>query len=1111
VLDACQVIQRQLLQQRYIDRSWKTRLDEAGVRLGQWYRIGPFRDLPPQLNWVKNTDSSFAHTFDVERDTLADGAPQLDRDYPAPNFPATPHAKRRWQARQQWVDGYLCNLPRGPAPSAGESQYVYRAIRAEQPIEILLDFRVRAPEESWQPAWRGHWPERESWRYRARLRCFLNGEPVQVWQGKTDVPSQVKLALRGGVNHFLAKITNNRHSYGFSFAVTGLHPSPRTSAVDGPATRWFEPYPETERPWFREGQSEQQRAFPETERYRETLERLLDLRFSMTPMPGIESGVRQEDGSVVTVMEQRLRSYSTSEEARTYLASLGELERGVTALLDRIVEEDDPHVEDVLAAGEKLEAHWAGAICRLPEILFLKRPRYGHDSMQYTTSGAGPASICAFDPARRRLRTIYHDTNLKAHDINLSWDARTVLIGGGGTISRVGIDGQDFRPITSGQSPAELPSGRIVFFDDSPGTSPCKSGAPRRLLFTVDRNGENRRLVSANLTIDNHPQVTDDGCVVFARWDYGVNKDVFSRHGIWTQNPDGTALDLVFGNTIIDPFAFYRPRQIPGRPEMVCIFGSHHTNNAGLVGLIHGGMGREAGDGVGFQRITHDTASVADLATPEQFQDPYPLCEQLFLVSYAGHEDRPTGVYLLDRYGNRKCLYEPADGLAAVFPQPLVARERPPVVPERGAAAAWEPEDMQRRLLSDPDWSRPGTLLLQDVYRGLEGSIERGRIAQIAVMEQVPETRARGGAMGLGAFFYVNRLLGFVPVEADGSAHFQVPALRSLYFHVLDRDGKMLMTQGSDFHVMPGERRSCIGCHEQGAGARAPFPQDATPLAARRPPVRPQLPEWGTRGILEYESVVQPVFDKHCAGCHGGATPDGRLNLSGDRTTVFNMSYMELADKGLVDFMPGKGRTFMQLNSDYDQQAPLSRGSVLSKLTRYLDDAEHAQTVLGAEEKQRVFLWIDSNIPFYGHYDQGSPSVLSQEARTTLEAVYDRRCASCHDKPGRPDTPDFLDSFSIHVHSGPRPGQWGITESGMRVRHLNLTHPRSSAALQAPLAADADGWGLCVEANGVAVFRDKNDPDYREILRTLESGVVQRHEPGVFELLAPDARRADVR
>jgi hypothetical protein len=78
----------------------------------------------------------------------------------------------------------------------------------------------------------------------------------------------------------------------------------------------------------------------------------------------------------------------------------------------------------------------------------------------------------------------------------------------------------------------------------------------------------------------------------------------------------------------------------------------------------------------------------------------------------------------------------------------------------------------------------------------------------------------------------------------------------------------------------------------------------------------------------------------------------------------------------------------------------------------------------------------------------------------------------------------------------------------MRVRHLNLSHPETSAALQAPLATDAGGWGLCNGESSMPVFRNKTDPDYRQILQTLESGVIKRHEPGVFELLKSGAPEA---
>ena len=70
----------------------------------------------------------------------------------------------------------------------------------------------------------------------------------------------------------------------------------------------------------------------------------------------------------------------------------------------------------------------------------------------------------------------------------------------------------------------------------------------------------------------------------------------------------------------------------------------------------------------------------------------------------------------------------------------------------------------------------------------------------------------------------------------------------------------------------------------------------------------------------------------------------------------------------------------------------------------------------------------------------------------------------------------------------------------MRVRHLNLSNPEHSAALQAPLAKGAGGWELCMDADGEPVFTNKDDPDYQQILSSLQK-VVRRDEPGVRDLL----------
>ena len=1076
-----------------------------GVELGEWHRIGPFRDQVPLLNWMDNVASSYQYEFQLEKDAISsEGATDLKKTYLTTNFPATPKAVRSWTTHPDWIDGYYQELPRGPAPSAGESQFLYRTITVDEPTEITLDFIIRAPEADRRMGGKGM----EHWRRTGRYWWSLNGKKILSWEGQGDMPraEQGKITLNRGVNHFLAKVTNNRHAYGFAFSIKGMHPDLRHEVG---FERMWRPHImdlPTEVPYHSEAASTPS-VSPE-QLYAESLKRLRAFRFHPQAMPGVESAAIDSKGRVVPAMEAALEKYPTSPAGDRHVARLAKFEKIVKPLLEKVDKTGEPMTDDIIAAAKIIDKIWDVTIKELPRLVYLERPTYVYDSMMYEGAGTTDAAIKVLDPATKKVETIldFKKGGMSgANEITLSWDGKTIYIGGNRTVAAVNSDGTDYRKITSGQSPSEMPDGRIVFFDTDVGQSPCKGGGPRRLLFICEPDGKNRKLVSANNTIDTAPSVMNDGRIIFTRWDYGVNKNVFNRHALWMQNPDGTGVDLFFGNTVIDPRSLGRARQVPGRPEVVAIFGPHHSKLTGLMGLVWNGEGKEARDGLGFRRITHDTASVGDRPEPWSYQDPYPLNEQFFLVTFGGRPGHKAGLYLYDRSGNRKCILE-ADGKRGIHSaQPFGARKRAPVVPDRSDTPNWTAGvDLHERLLSDPDWSQKGTLMLQDVYLGIEPEIKRGQVKYLAVMEQPTQSHGRGGAVGVGTIWYVNRFLGLVPVEEDGSAHFQVPAQRSLYFHVLDKDGKMLMTQGSDFHVMNGEVRSCVGCHEQRKGIAAPSGAGKTPLAMRKAAVQPQLPGWGTRGVIDYRAVVQPVLDQYCIKCHSGEKAKGGLNLTGDETTAYNMSYMQLTDGQYVHFQPGTGSTHAQPTNDCDEQAPLSRGSVLSKITKRIQDPKHSKKKIPFEDQLKVFLWIDSNVPFYSHYRQVPPSQLNGDAINSLKDVHKRRCASCH-KPGEfmPDEKSGLNRHHIARHVGGLAGQWNVADSGMRVRHVNLTNPSHSAALLAPLDKKAGGWGLCT-TEGQSVLKDKNDADYVKMLQALKTGVIRREGitvTGIKELL----------
>ncbi|KKL21088.1 hypothetical protein LCGC14_2448970 [marine sediment metagenome] len=108
-----------------------TLADEAGIELDPWHSVGPLKDEA-----YGNLVRSFNHPFEAEKDVLAAGADTVDlaKVYTTGVPPAMADVQRSWVKRAEWIDGYRHQLPRGPAPSRNETIYLYRTIRAKQPV-----------------------------------------------------------------------------------------------------------------------------------------------------------------------------------------------------------------------------------------------------------------------------------------------------------------------------------------------------------------------------------------------------------------------------------------------------------------------------------------------------------------------------------------------------------------------------------------------------------------------------------------------------------------------------------------------------------------------------------------------------------------------------------------------------------------------------------------------------------------------------------------------------------------------------------------------------------------------------------------------------------------
>ena len=151
---------------------------------------------------------------------------------------------------------------------------------------------------------------------------------------------------------------------------------------------------------------------------------------------------------------------------------------------------------------------------------------------------------------------------------------------------------------------------------------------------------------------------------------------------------------------------------------------------------------------------------------------------------------------------------------------------------------------------------------------------------------------------------------------------------------------------------------------------------------------------------------------------------------------------------------------------------PFYTRSCASRLTDIIE-SKHSGQALPLEERQRIYLWMDANVPYYGTYAHGHPNSSGRRDRWSDAAtgqlapwfaqdfsrVFDRRCASCHGK--LEGTLDWTGRYA-----------W-----------INLSTPSNSPALTAHLAKAASGRGV-----GKFSFASTADADWQTMLKAIEAG-----------------------
>ena len=676
-----------------------------------------------------------------------------------------------------------------------------------------------------------------------------------------------------------------------------------------------------------------------------------------------------------------------------YLAQLAELESAAAAQKD---------IRQQFIALQRA-ALLANPLLDFRDVLLVKRPANSPSlglPRNWESNCSLPGSgyddeLCVWSlkDGGAELRTVFKPGGKFIGDVDLHWDADRVLFSMPGADGRWQVfelalqPGASPRPLTGEQPDVDsydacyLPNGRIAFTSTAMFVGvPCVNGSAHVAnLYVMDADGRNIRQLCFDQEHDWCPTVMNDGRVLYARWEYADTPHSNSRM-LFTMNPDGTSQAAYLGSGSYWPNSFFYARPIPNHPtKVVAVIGGHHDHpRMGELVVFDPQLGRLEGEPAvqripGFgKRVEPLIRDGLTLESWPKFLHPWPLSEKYFLVACKPSPRAPWGIYLADVFDNLLPLRQLPD-FALLEPIPLRKTTRPPVIPERMNPARTD-----------------ALVVVQDIYSGdgLRG-VPRGTVKSLRLFTYHFAYQGMGGLLGVVGMdgpWDIKRVLGTVPVEADGSARFRVPANTPISLQPLDAEGKALQLMRSWMTAMPGETVQCTGCHERQNSA----PLAKTFLAMNKPP-SDIMPWRGPVRGFSYAREVQPVIDRNCVSCHDGRPqPDGSMppDLRGDvkladwsSVTPGNGGYAKTAGKFSVGYAalhrfvrrPG-------IESDFHVLEPMEFHADTTQLVQMLKQGHHG-VQLDAEAWDRLVTWIDLNTPYHGTWGEEIASPGSQRER----------------------------------------------------------------------------------------------------------------------------------
>jgi len=394
---------------------------------------------------------------------------------------------------------------------------------------------------------------------------------------------------------------------------------------------------------------------------------------------------------------------------------------------------------------------------------------------------------------------------------------------------------------------------------------------PAFVLHVMRTDGTDIRQLSFNQSHDLDPAVLDDGRIVFTRWDSAPGHDAMSVYAI---RPDGSSLELLYGanshrtgtdgSTVqfLDPrpmtngrlllraqpfvaperggellevdYANYVDNGQPTAPNRGVLSGPAQkpaTVNVvrTLAGPSPGGRYHSAfplRDGTGRLMVTWTQCRLLDATRI------VPCTEDRLAAAGAVTAAPLYGLWIYDPSTRTQLpLASPVEGVMYSDLVALQSAPLPPVLLDRVAGVDFDADlesesvgILDIRSVYDIDGvdTAPGGIAAVADPRRTRAAQRPARFLRIEKPVSLPAREVldfRGSAFGVTSGLGMREVLGYAPVEPDGSVRVKVPANVAFSITILDANGRRIGQRHDNWlQVRPGEELKCNGCHDPANG-----------------------------------------------------------------------------------------------------------------------------------------------------------------------------------------------------------------------------------------------------------------------------------------------------